>query len=349
MATSEVSCQQAGSDCWNCSQILGCHFCAFDKLCHAYGSVWGCTVGIDCQDVYDCIRKYSVYIGAGRPEWVAVFFGLMMALVTTCVFAFIWYCCCRSSNRGCCAKLSATEDVDDVLQLQEKSSLWSKDDDALFYQRYEDAPSGRPRGPELTRCARLRHRRGCRCLRRAARPGCLVMMCVMVVAVATVCILYYPQTPSYSICNKKVVWTSLFQGLAHDGQLTADLDLHLSLYNPSRFSIELEQIQGDLLYHDKHVATLRSKTSSSSNTPMELPAASITDWVLLAHFAPTAQQAVSMYEDHRAGSLLLDARFELRTQVSLFQRNLYALNTSYVVGKIDAEVPDARTFCKCPA
>ena len=37
------------SDCFNCSNTYSCHWCSFDDMCHAKGSIHGCSWGASCE------------------------------------------------------------------------------------------------------------------------------------------------------------------------------------------------------------------------------------------------------------------------------------------------------------
>jgi len=129
-------------------------------------------------------------------------------------------------------------------------------------------------------------------------------------------------------------------GLAH-GRLSADVDLHLSFYNPNRFTVRVEHIKGTILYKNERVATL------VYDKDILFPAGSITDAVLLTHFSPSAINAIGMYQDHMNERLLLDVHLSLRTGISLFKQTMYAFNTTYVMERVQVDVPDSRMYCKC--
>lgn len=45
-------------DCSSCAlSSWGCHWCAHDNACHTKGSMYGCTMGVDCYSSDRCMRK----------------------------------------------------------------------------------------------------------------------------------------------------------------------------------------------------------------------------------------------------------------------------------------------------
>ena len=71
----------AFTDCYNCSAQSLCHFCEQDHKCHAYGSVYGCTYGVDCYDIAHCVRSSPSFEGYGEPELATVLVSVFVAVV----------------------------------------------------------------------------------------------------------------------------------------------------------------------------------------------------------------------------------------------------------------------------
>lgn len=344
MQSNPAWCQQYAGNCWNCTSALGCHYCAFDRMCHAFGSLHGCTFGLECSDVYGCVRSAPVYMGPAAPSLTSGLVSVATALLVAVLWTLLYVCCthlCRDKETRSARDVADSWDSDSMLRahlplvigkmhsvqqhetgILAQDELMDDDDDFIPHRR---------RG-----CCGCCRSKTC-CLQSVFLVAAMVVTITMAIMVA----LYFPVQPDYSLCNKKIEWSTVLSGLAH-GHLTADVDLHLSLYNPNRFDVRVDHAVGTLLYRKNAVATFRT------DHRLSFPSGSVTDVVLLAHFAPTATQALGMYADHLAETLLLDVGLEMETGVSVFQREIYGFNTTFVVDDIHANVPDSRAYCKCP-
>lgn len=366
---SSLSCAQY-VECFNCTKALGCHFCAFDKQCHAYGSPYGCTFGLECPDFYQCVRTQSQYLGWGAISAVQALMvmGVVLLLVGVCLVLSIGVCkCCYCCYRRCCPKThNDTEDgwtavEDQYFGAPEQAhhsvllaaSSPSRDSLNAASESLEFLPDrtfsyDRLSWTSFSNDILEDNDRKCR-QRRCCCPDQKFQACVVLLVVSavlfvvgtTIGILYFPQPPPYSMCNKKIEWTSVLFGLSH-GLLAADVDIHLSLWNPNRYALGIVDADIQLLYQDTSIA------QGVVSRQVLFPAGTITDIVVLMRFHPTFAQALSMYEKHLTSQLLFDVALRLQSALSLFETNLYRFNTSFVVSDLDPRVPDSRTYCKCP-
>lgn len=178
-------------------------------------------------------------------------------------------------------------------------------------------------------------------LLRSAAKGGLVMALLATVVVLIVACLMYPHVPSYSMCNKDIQWGSILTNMQNLA-LTVDVDLHVAVWNPNRFHMQINHVAARILYVQDVVGT-------GSFSDIGFPPGSIKDFILTVAFAPSATSAVNMLRDHLKGQLLLDVLFDIDTSILLkgFASPLVQLNTTYVYEQIDAEGEPQREFCKC--
>lgn len=112
------------------------------------------------------------------------------------------------------------------------------------------APSPLPFPPPLPP---LSHKK--QCIRSGAK-FCTAMSCLGAIVVLIIACLMYPHMPKYSVCNKEIEWGSIFRNMVHFSPLV-DVDLHLSVYNPNRFHLLLNEVDARILYGTDIVGTGR--------------------------------------------------------------------------------------------
>eukprot|EP00550_Attheya_septentrionalis_P001184 CAMPEP_0198282462 /NCGR_PEP_ID=MMETSP1449-20131203/2271_1 /TAXON_ID=420275 /ORGANISM="Attheya septentrionalis, Strain CCMP2084" /LENGTH=651 /DNA_ID=CAMNT_0043978727 /DNA_START=149 /DNA_END=2104 /DNA_ORIENTATION=+ len=82
-------------DCSPCAlSSWGCHWCAHDNACHTKGSMYGCTVGVDCYSADRCMRTKPdpldkfVFTGIGPlPLFIILFLAGTCLCCSTLCFA----------------------------------------------------------------------------------------------------------------------------------------------------------------------------------------------------------------------------------------------------------------------
>ncbi len=177
------------------------------------------------------------------------------------------------------------------------------------------------------------------CFQRFARCCCISTV-IAILCFIGLGIYLFPQTPEYSICSKRIDWTSVLGTLAKQRQVGADIEMLVSIYNPNRFTLKIEHIEGVLLYHNNGIG-------SGTANQLEFPAGSVVDFLLPTHLAADLSIAAAMYDEHLKDTLLLDVRLRLSTSVWLFNRPLGNFNTSYTIQDVSPEHGASRQYCKC--
>jgi hypothetical protein len=156
-------------------------------------------------------------------------------------------------------------------------------------------------------------------------------------------IILAPRTVSYSVCNTRIEWSSVFRSLAH-GRVSADVELHLSIFNPNIVSLRVDRFACEIMFKSHVVA----RGWLMEDTTTNLAAASVTDIVGIVRFAPGARVAVDMWSAHQKNLLFLDLTLDLGGDVVLWEKTLHHINTTFSVPQVDVSLPTDRQLCRCP-
>lgn len=304
-----MSCSNV-TDCENCTARSWCHFCAADKQCHAYGSPYGCSVGISCSDLKTCVRSEPQFKGYGDPPPVPAAIIICVALI----FILLLCCCAWRARRK---KTQVRAVIDD--------SLASRD----FLELDQMDGTG-----EVTGAPKLKPRR------KLALGVCLLVTGGAVLIAMTCALLFFPRVPAYTLCSRSVDWTGILKGLAAGG-VNADVDMLFSVHNPNRFQVDVSSASATFYWKGITIGT-----GALGST--RFPSGSIVDFTLKTRFTPGISTASQMLAAHYVGTLLLDVDLALETSVDFFERWTYDLQTNHTASNIDVSAVVSRELCLCP-
>jgi hypothetical protein len=126
-------------------------------------------------------------------------------------------------------------------------------------------------------------------------------------------------------------------------KLRGDFALHVSVYNPNRFDIQLDQGHATFLYQGSEVGVWHS--DESINTP----AGTVTDLDAVISFSPSIAQATAMKSDLSAGQLKLDVSGTLLgvARFPIFYN--YPFELSFAKHRMLIGADSDRSLCVCPA
>jgi len=161
-------------------------------------------------------------------------------------------------------------------------------------------------------------------------------------ALLVVGMLLFPHMPQYSVCNRKIDWGSILSGFI-GGKLSADIEMHLAVFNPNRVDVRLRSATGHLFHHNELIGNMRI-------SPVNLAGGSVSDLFALCTLEPGASRAVTMAQEHQQGKLLLDLKLRLETDLVLAANSRFrvnSLNTTVEMSDISPSQPENRQFCKC--
>lgn len=139
--------------------------------------------------------------------------------------------------------------------------------------------------------------------------------------------------PSYNVCNEESSWKSLIESMSTDFQIL------VSVANPNHFSLALDMASGNFTHKGKPVGSFQIP-------PVVAEPLSITDVLLVAHFAPEKWDAISITREFVSGKLefLANAKATLRIPI-LFDYSITASKKDIVIHV--NELSD-RSLCACP-
>jgi hypothetical protein len=138
--------------------------------------------------------------------------------------------------------------------------------------------------------------------------SCLYFLFVIALGGLTfVTIRFYPKIPEYSVCNDSVAWTRLFESLA-TLKTEVDFEILMSFENANHLGVSLDQGHGIFKYSGEQIGHYRIP-------PVDAPAMSIIDVLIIATLTPTTWEAMEISKDYYEGTLVLgiDVDLEVRT------------------------------------
>ena len=326
LAGNSTSCRTIRA-CEPCYATTGCHFCASDRQCHAYGSAYGCIYGASCEAEDGCIRKNPEslpYIGANFGEIILIVF--LVGVVFTCAAVCIWS-----------ASLFKDAVSDTVEQSDERyirlNRLSNAGQDAEDPNSDDTSDWFIPKKKvKITPSKALWILRICKC--------CWLVFVVSSIVTGVLVGINFPRKPIYNVCTESFNWSSILKSLTKVS-LEADFDVVVSVKNPNRFKFAVSSLRVDFL-HDSAVVG-----SAHDTTKLVLPPSSITDYILHVSFRPTLTQALSMQQDYYHGDLY----FSLNGKVEGFTTPLgWEYKFEQEVDGVELRVGDAAdtSLCKCP-
>ncbi len=166
-----------------------------------------------------------------------------------------------------------------------------------------------------------------------------VLVAIGVIIGITLVALFYPEGPSYSLCNTKIAWPSILNYII-SSNATAEVKLQLSLYNPNRFSIRINSVRAFMAYGKEQVGEAKYENFG-------MPAGSVVDVPVLAQVNPSLTTASTMLYEYMKGPLFVDLTVLVDADIDVWDRRLHHVNASYVWEKTDIAAGANRELCKC--
>lgn len=345
-----VSCNTLVS-CKTCTEEQFCHWCESDNKCHVIGSVFGCTVGMDCKDSLECMRQEPEYIGTGTVPTGKIVLFIFVSLSVLALFVSCFYALCYW-NQKCREQRNRliTENDDDESSIDLTPFITPT---TRLSSSTRHSSGGRDHNEPRTTTISINNAGNSTIIRNNNNNGggrcniwlvrfcrCCCIMTVLAIVVFIILGVYlFPQIPGYSICSNRIEWGSILKALS-GGELAANVELHFSVYNPNRFTLNCESISAELQYHQNTIG-------SGSYGHVIFDSGTITDVIVITKFNPNVMIATAMYKEHLEGKLMIDAKLNFKTTVWLFQQPLLNLNTSYTVNNIAMDSFNTRQYCKC--
>merc|ERR1712070_543260 len=106
-----------------------------------------------------------------------------------------------------------------------------------------------------------------------------------------ICILYWPQLPTYNICGQGIVWSTLQREVAQQaqhGRIGWEQGLVFSMYNPGRFRFTIAHLDLSFSFMGQQLAQSRPLVA-----PWTLEAGRVGDLLVTVEFTPALRQSVT--------------------------------------------------------
>jgi hypothetical protein len=168
----------------------------------------------------------------------------------------------------------------------------------------------------------------------------IYVLCVsMVILLSLVIVFFYPVVPYYSVCNDAVGWSKIVENIIAL-RLDASFEILVSLSNPNRIQVALDQGTGTFNFNGEPLGTFIIP-------PFTAGGMAITDLSLIAHATPGKSQAYQILHAYMNGNLVLQAEFDATLRVPA----LFNYTGDFTVKNIPVDVTALadRTLCQCPS
>lgn len=369
--------------CFNCSALTGCHWCASDNKCHAYGSPYGCTVGISCKDAAECLRTEPVHIGVRRQRAGVMFAVISVGLVLLAIcYGIVGYCTASIEARR-------RHQLHSVQVLS--GSVMHVNDDATDYRKKTPLPAAKSqirddyvllrdaatrdeeRNANIDRCCGLYRcaytcqdacttsaecvkcfcywgsccnccGTGCGPYKTTHKGGCVLFGVLATVAIVGAMVSLILLVPQ---APEYSACTTTVEWTSALTNLAKGLDVK------ARVEVHLALYNPNRL--ELHVRRAFAEVYYSGHrvgagdlrVPVTFPEGSVVDVISVLDFEPGMTRAVQMLVDHESGRLLLDVNLSLEADILAYNQRLLSVNTTHEISRIDVSVPDDRRYCKC--
>jgi hypothetical protein len=166
---------------------------------------------------------------------------------------------------------------------------------------------------------------------------CYWLTILLLVSLVGTCIYFYPKRPVYDVCNDSVAWKKIIENIA-SLKLDASFEILVSLSNPNRFDVAVDNASGGFSFEGKRVGTFIIP-------PLTAASMAITDLMLIAHVTPDKYQAFQLAEAFYKGKLILIADFEATLRVPALRNLTKQVSVDSIIVNV-TEVTD-RSLCAC--
>ena len=171
---------------------------------------------------------------------------------------------------------------------------------------------------------------------------CWIVTALVVLVVLSVTLAFFPIMPSYAICNSSFEWSSVLKGLV-SLRLRGDYGLRVSVYNPNRFGVELQQGHATFLYQGEPVGVWHSDETLTAG------GGAVTDFYARCSFTPSLAQATAMRADMQAGKLKLDVTGHLMGVAHFPIFYDYPFQFDFEKHRLPIGPDSDKSLCKCHA
>lgn len=316
------------SSCESCyeSSFL-CHWCKdipgeSGGSCHAKLSQYGCAVGDSCS-ADDCAdRNTCSACKLGGCKWCAS--------AQKCVSPYSWVCALPSN---CLPNSECERTAPEFIGYERAVPDWIIYLFTLFYSLVV--------GTSVFVWRRYKHALAINAgpwLYRLVVAGWTLAVLGMGIGFTGIC-LFWPSPPEVSMCNAELMWSDTLNMIINSitsGKASVDSEVLITVYNPNRFGLTLNSVNGNIFYKGGQVGTLEL-------APIDAQAGSAADALGVITFNGFDRIAAMYYDFNVKHKLELD--FELFLNFSIGSFGGFSVGAPKL--RMNVNDPPPQKHCNC--
>ncbi len=364
-----TSCESCSHSSWEC------HWCSSDNTCHAKGSLKGCAAGTNCHAINRCQRLEPEVIEHGGTFSSESFEGVnVMAATILSVMMGLILCCSTCCFVGLtCVKgvvddmVGEPDDADyshhedalegDGLELQTpllengatdddaidsiNDSNVQNEDDLLVTTEQQSSMTQLPITTSMAAKSRPKKKKS------SVKQMYSICRIFYLITVFTTVILfivgmsYAPRQPQYNVCTNQFEWKSIIEGMI-GLKMSASFDLLISVKNPNRFDVDLNNGSGQFHHDGNYVGLFEIPQSTIS-------AKAISDVVVKVTFSPDKWSAIGMTTEYYRGTLKFVIGGNANVEIPALGNYQFDAKFDDVVVNVNDPSQDDTHLCACPS
>mmetsp|Transcript_6404 Transcript_6404/g.9395 ORF Transcript_6404/g.9395 Transcript_6404/m.9395 type:complete len:425 (-) Transcript_6404:62-1336(-) len=152
---------------------------------------------------------------------------------------------------------------------------------------------------------------------------------------------YAPRQPQYNVCTNQFEWKSIIEGMI-GLKMSASFDLLISVYNPNRFEIDLNNGSGQFHHDGNYVGLFEIPQSKISGK-------AISDVVVKVTFSPDKWSAIGMTTEYYRGTLKFVIGGHANVQIPALGSYQFDAKFDDVIVNVNDPSKDDTHLCACPS
>ncbi len=370
------SCESCSNSSWEC------HWCSSDNTCHAKGSLKGCAAGANCHAIDRCQRLEPEVIGHGGTFSSESFEGVnVMAATILSVIMGLILCCSTCCFVGVTCVKGVVDDMvrdpdadysphDDVLDgdgLELQTPLLengatgddaidsiddnrnngdynNNDDDILVTTEQQSSVTQLPITSMAMKSRHLPPPKKKKSSVKHMYSICQIFYLITVFSTVILFIVgmsYAPRQPKYNVCTNQFEWKSIIEGMI-GLKMSASFDLLISVKNPNRFDVDLNNGSGQFHHDGNYVGLFEIPQSTISGK-------AISDVVVKVTFSPDKWSAIGMTTEYYRGTLKFVIGGHANVEIPALGNYQFDAKFDDIIVNVNDPSQDDTHLCACPS
>lgn len=152
---------------------------------------------------------------------------------------------------------------------------------------------------------------------------------------------YAPRQPQYNVCTNQFEWKSIIEGMI-GLKMSASFDLLISVKNPNRFDVDLNNGSGQFHHDGNYVGLFEIPQSTIS-------AKAISDVVVKVTFSPDKWSAIGMTTEYYRGTLKFVIGGNANVEIPALGNYQFDAKFDDVIVNVNDPSQDDTHLCACPS